>query len=283
MPRHTHRLLALLTLALTLSTTSTARSEGELSPMILVPAGPFVMGSDDLGEQDERPAHTVELHAFYIDYREVTRAEYQRCVDAKVCPVPRKLPTRFDDPQRPVVGVTWDAAKAFCAFAGKRLLTEAEWEKAARGTDGRLYPWGSAPPEQRKHGCFAWTEPRPCLAGTFPAGDSPYGVTDMAGNVWEWLEDVYDGGYYPRSPNADPPGSTCDDSLAFHRKLITERKEGWTGKNPIPTECEHVLRGGAWNYGANRLRSSNRVHHAGHFRINVAGIRCGADAPPKGP
>lgn len=247
--------------------------------MILVPAGAFTMGADDAGEPDERPAREVTVCAFCIDRTEVVNADYARCVAAGKCKKPRKLGARFAAADRPVVGVRWDDAQSYCAFVAKRLLTEAEWEKAARGTDGRTYPWGEDAPDDTR-GCFGWREGRPCLPGSFPAGDSPYGVTDMAGGVWEWLADVYDPSYYPRAPAADPPGGTCTDSMAFFDKLRRSKTRGFTGSNPIPTECERVLRGGAWNYAARGLRSSNRVHHAHHFRINVAGIRCGADPVP---
>jgi formylglycine-generating enzyme required for sulfatase activity len=246
--------------------------------MILIPAGPFVMGADDQGEPDERPAHTVTLKAFYIDRFEVTYGDYMACVKARACKAPRHIEARFEEPDRPVVGVDWWNAQAYCQWRGKRLLTEAEWEKAARGPEGRTYPWGDDPPSPER-GCFDWQENRPCKPGSRPAGDSPYGVADMAGGVWEWVADVYDASYYPRSPAQDPTGGTCAESLAFFDKLRRERKQGFTGSNPIPTECERVLRGGAWNYAPGGLRSSNRVHHAPRFRIQVAGVRCGADAP----
>lgn len=245
--------------------------------MILIPAGPFTMGADEGGEPDEHPAHVVELSAFYIDRTEVTSGDYAECVAAKRCRPPRHIKDRFEAPDRPVVGVAWKDAKDYCHFRGKRLLTEAEWEKAARGKDGRTFPWGNDEPTADR-GCFEWAEPRPCLPGSFPAGDSPYGVTDMAGGVWEWLADVYDPGYYPRSTKRDPPGGTCREALAFFEKLRREHKEGFTGSNPIPEVCDRTLRGGAWNYPKARMRSSNRVHHDPTFRHQVAGIRCGRDA-----
>ncbi len=246
--------------------------------MILIPAGAFTMGADGVGEQDERPAHRVELSAYYIDKYEVTNTQYEACVKARKCKPPKDLGEALRASDRPVVGVSWANARDYCQWVGKRLLTEAEWEKAARGAEGRTYPWGNEPPTPDR-GCFAWNEPRPCVPGSYPAGDSPYGVADMAGGVWEWLGDVYDASYYPRSAKKDPKGGTCAESLAFFEKLRRERREGFTGSNPIPTECEYVLRGGAYNYAAAGLRSSNRVHHGPHFRIKVAGIRCGADAP----
>ena len=100
----------------------------------------------------------------------------------------------------------------------------------------------------------------------------------MAGGVWEWLADVYDASYYPRSATTDPEGGTCAEALAFFAALRREGKQGYTGTNPIPTTCDRVLRGGAWNYPMKGLRSSNRVHHDPTFRHQVAGIRCGRDA-----
>lgn len=249
----------------------------EREGMILIPAGEFIMGADRGGEEDEHPSHKVTLSAYYIDKYETTNAEYGACVEAGVCRKPRSIDARLNDPERPVVGVSWDDAKAYCGWKNKRLLTEAEWEKAARGTEGKRYPWGDAKPE-KDFGCYGWNDDKPCKPGTYPKGDSPYGVSDMAGGVWEWIGDVYDAGYYPRSATKDPKGGTCAESLKFFNKLRREKKQGFTGSNPIPKVCERVLRGGAWNYGGKGLRSSNRVHHPPNWRIQVAGIRCGADA-----
>lgn len=255
------------------------RSDEPRPGMILIPAGAFIMGADKGGEQDEHPAHKVELSAYYIDRHEVTYGQYMECVKAGTCRKPRNVGRGFNEnPKLPVVGVSWTDAETYCTFAGKRLLTEAEWEKAARGANGQRYPWGDDPPGP-EHGCYNFIEKGLCEPGSYPKGDSPYGVADMAGNVWEWIADVYDASYYPRSAKKDPKGGTCDESLAFFRQLRKEGKQGFTGSNPIPDECERVLRGGAWNYNGKGLRSSNRVHHAKRFRIKVAGIRCGADAP----
>ncbi len=137
------------------SSSSTAVG-GQSVPMILVPAGNFIMGSDN-GNADEKPVHTVFLDAFYIDKYKVTNALYKLCVDNYVCAAPRFFnsylrPTYYGDvryDQYPVIGVTWDMAKAYCEWRGARLLTEAEWEKAARGTDGRMYPWGNSIDQSR--------------------------------------------------------------------------------------------------------------------------------------
>jgi formylglycine-generating enzyme required for sulfatase activity len=252
--------------------------------MALVPAGPFTMGADDIGEMDERPAHTVTLPAYYLDLTEVTNEAYGRCVSAGVC-----LPSdpknaevnrfghdsRFRAPKQPVSSITWDSARAYCIWAGKRLPTEAEWEKAARGTDGRRFPWGNKEPT-REHAVFAGGVT--AVVGSHPKGDGPYGHHDMAGNVWEWLEDIYDPMAYSRS-SADKgiPGS-CPEVMQSLEELRSRRKQGYTGTNPIPTECERVLRGGAFNYPAPGLRSSNRVHHPARYHLVMSGVRCALDA-----
>ncbi len=251
--------------------------------MILVPAGPFTMGADQGGQEDEHPAHTVTLAAYWLDKNEVTNEAYERCVAAKVCrpPDPKSAEVNhfgsdqaFRAPRQPISSISWDDAKTFCGWLGKRLPTEAEWEKAARGTDGRKYPWGNEPPDETR-GVFASN--RTADVGSRPNGAGPFGHLDMAGNVWEWLEDIYDPYAYGR-PRADRgiPGS-CAEVLAAQDELRRKGSHGYTGTNPIPTECEHALRGGAFNYGGPGLRSSNRVHHPGHFRLIMSGVRCAKD------
>jgi eukaryotic-like serine/threonine-protein kinase len=188
---------------------------------VVVPAGPTVQGSTK-GADDERPARTRKLPAFKIDRTEVTREMYGRCVAARRCA--RTDVDLQTDPQLPMINVNWHEARAFCTYAGGRLPTEAEWEKAARGTDGREFPWGDDPDCARGNwGNFEGEGPcagknpgQPVPVGTYPDGASPFGVLDLAGNVWEWVEDRYDlepdrrvvkGGsccsYFvaPRSPN----------------------------------------------------------------------------------
>jgi formylglycine-generating enzyme required for sulfatase activity len=253
--------------------------------MALVPAGPFTMGADTGGEQDEHPAHTVTLPAFWLDLTEVTNAAYGRCVAASVCPPPDASSAarngfgsdpRFRGPRQPVSAVSWDDARAYCAWRGARLPTEAEWEKAARGTDARRYPWGSQEPTLDR-AVFAGGGVTADV-GTHAKGDGPYGHHDLAGNVWEWVEDVYDPYAYTRPAAASGKGSTCEEALAALDDLRAHGKKGFTGANPIPTECEHVLRGGAFNYAGPGLRSSNRVHHPGRFRLVMSGFRCARDA-----
>ena len=165
--------------------------------MVLVPAGPFLMGSLE-GDPDERPPRRVTLHAFYIDKYEVTHGQYAAFVAATGRKPPVDWPGGKPPPslaKHPVVNVTWSDAEAYARWAGKRLPTEAEWEKAARGADGRLFPWGDdaarksasgAPAQGSKH-----PEGKTFPVGSFPDDTAPCGAKDMAGNVWEWTADWY--------------------------------------------------------------------------------------------
>ena len=190
--------------------------------MVRIPAGSFIRGWDGRGSLDERPSREIYLDEFSIDTYEVTVAEYRQCVDAGVCTEPNSGSaayrlafedhyTNWDKPGREthaVNAVSWHQASAFCSWAGKRLPTEAEWEKAARGTDGRLYPWGWDHPDcdllimdDSGDGCG---QEMPWPGGAKPAGASPWGVMDMAGNVWEWVQDDYGLDYYSRAPTENP-------------------------------------------------------------------------------
>jgi formylglycine-generating enzyme required for sulfatase activity len=257
--------------------------------MALVPAGPFTMGADSGGEPDEHPAHPVSLPAYYLDLAEVTNEAWNRCVAAGVCSPPDATSAgkngfggdaRFRGPRQPVSAVAWDAARAYCVWLEKRLPTEAEWEKAARGTDARRYPWGNEEPapDRAVFGGLGVTGD----VGTHPRGDGPYGHHDLAGNVWEWVEDVYDPYAYTRPGAGEGTGSTCAEALAALDDLRQKGKKGFTGSNPLPTECERVLRGGAFNYAGPGLRSSNRVHHPARYRLVMSGFRCAADARSPG-
>jgi formylglycine-generating enzyme required for sulfatase activity len=252
------------------------------SDMLPVPGGTFTMGADDEGEMDERPAHRVTVAPFLLDKTEVTNAAYLECVKAGACEMYSSLADSrltngqtdvFHRPDHPVVGVSWFDAKKYCAFRAKRLPREAEWERAARGDDQRRYVWGNDEPDPKKHGVFqnaATTAP----VGSFPAGKGAYGHLDLAGNVWEWMEDEYDPYAYSRKTAAQGIPGSCNEILAAQDELRRDGKQGFTGSNPIPTECEHVLRGGAYNYLGKKLRNSNRVHHPARFKIAVAGFRC---------
>jgi formylglycine-generating enzyme required for sulfatase activity len=182
-------------------------------PMVFVPAGPFMMGCneavDDRCLAGEKPYHEVVLSAYHIDATEVTVGDYRACMQACVCSRPGPGFDPDAHASLPVVGVSLAQAGQFCGWLARRLPTEAEWEKAARGTDGRLFPWGNTAPacdQAAVLGCaFDAASGVPFPVGTFsPQGDSPYGARDMAGNVWEWVTDAY-AAYDPHGP-ADPQG-----------------------------------------------------------------------------
>lgn len=227
--------------------------------MVLVPAGPFLMGSLE-GDPDEAPPHLVNLPAFYIDKYEVTHEQYARFVAATGHPPPLdwpdgKMPARLA--KHPVVNVTWADAVAYARWAGKRLPTEAEWEKAARGTDGRRYPWGnsvagkktaSGPDAQDR----AHPEGRTFPVGSFPDDTSPYGAMDMAGNVWEWTAD-----WYEAYPGNDQP------ALEYGRKF-------------------KVIRGGGAidYYGAPATRRcADRARSVPYGTYDALGFRCVMEVP----
>jgi eukaryotic-like serine/threonine-protein kinase len=206
--------------------------------MILVPAGEFVMGCnekvDTECEDDEKPQRQVNVPAFQIDRTEVTVAAYRQCVEARRCSLPDSegrgscnWPISGRE-NHPINCIDWNQAETFCAWVGKRLPTEIEWEKAARGTDGRVYPSGDAWDISKanvyeSYDGYKDTAP----VGSFPAGASPYGALDMAGNVWEWTADWYRNGEtrlmrggswvdLPRRARTSrrigtPPGSRLDD------------------------------------------------------------------------
>jgi serine/threonine-protein kinase len=196
---------------------------------IRIPAGPFVRGSTR-GADDERPARTVTLSSFLIDRTEVTQAMYARCVAAGRCPPRGRIgPKLQEDPDLPMTNVSWHEARTFCAFAAGRLPTEAEWEKAARGSDGREYPWGDQADCARANwGNFAGEGPcagtergknpgEPVTVGSYPSGASPYGVLDLAGNVWEWVEDRYALAWGEPPP---PPAARGDAGADQPRRVV---------------------------------------------------------------
>ena len=186
------------------------------TPMVLIPAGEFQMGSDD-GDDDEKPVHTVYLDAFYMDIYEVTNAQY-----VKFCESTGREPgghwsyglPGYGLPNQPVMGRGWQEAVEYCEWAGKRLPTEAEWEKAARGgLEGKRYPWGNEPPDETKTN-FNRHRRYPMLVGSYPPNG--YGLHDMAGNVEEWCYDWYRPDYYQNSPKRNPKGP---DS-GFHGRRV---------------------------------------------------------------
>jgi formylglycine-generating enzyme required for sulfatase activity len=261
------------------ATVSATAPEVAPADMLLVPGGSFTMGADTGGEGDEHPAHTVTLDAFWLDKTEVTNAAWDECVAAGACR-PKFESVRaqhpdFNGPPQPVSGVSWDDATAYCAWRGKRLPREAEFEKAARGTDDRRYTWGDDAPTRDR---AVFSSGRTEDVGTHPAGRGPYGHDDLAGNVWEWMQDEYDPYAYRRSgAPAGVPGA-CAEIMVAEDELRRDHQQGFTGTNPIPTECDRAIRGGGYNYDPHGLRVTNRVHHPGKYRIPMLGVRCAKDA-----
>jgi len=224
-----------------------------------VTGGGFWMGSET-GADDEKPLHQVQVSQILIDRHEVTNRRYRECVAAGICREPMLVSSvrrgeyfghqKFDD--YPVIFVSWEQADTFCRWAGGRLPTEAEWEKAARGTSARIrtYPWGEQKPDCSLANMGG---PGSCIGdtdrvGRRPAGASPYGAMDMAGNVWEWVADWYDAEYYAQSPARDPRGPD-------------------TGRLK-------VMRGGCWKSGASSLRVSCRKAELPETWAPNVGFRC---------
>ncbi|MDY6877878.1 MAG: formylglycine-generating enzyme family protein [Chloroflexota bacterium] len=247
--------------------------------MVLIPAGEFQMGCDDSIPNEncyseEQPLHTVYLDAYAIDKYEVTNAQYIKFLnamgnqeegghtwldaDAPTVHIHESVGVWQADAgyeDHPVVEVTWYGAAAYCEWVGGRLPTEAEWEYAARGSsDTRIYPWGNEEPDCSRLNyhddtarCVGDTTP----VGSYPSGASPYGVLDMAGNVWEWVNDWYQSDYYAVSPYSNPPGP---DSGTFK-----------------------ILRGGGWLYDWNLVRVAYRGCPSPgypHFSNLYLGFRC---------
>lgn len=181
---------------------------------VFIPAGTFRMGALDANAAaDELPDHQVTLSAFWMDKLEVTNAMYMLCVQAGACDPPVTFASEKHDSyfntdefaDYPVVNVTWGEAVDYCEWAGKRLPTEAEWERAARGDDFRNFPWGDERPGSTQAN-FNNNIRDVTRVGSFPAGASPYGILDMSGNVWEWVSDFYDPNYYSSSVATNPTG-----------------------------------------------------------------------------
>ncbi|HEX8750362.1 MAG TPA: formylglycine-generating enzyme family protein [Nitrospira sp.] len=225
------------------------------SPMVEIPAGEFVMGFDGTQAlEDERPLHHVWLDVFSIESYEVTTAQYASFLAAEK----RAAPWQWDSVDlaqhgdRPVIGVTWHDAEAYCRWKGRRLPTEAEWEKGARGTDGRLYPWGNQEPTTELAN-FALGARFSYSQVLLPVrareqGRSPYGLYHMAGNVYEWVQDWYATSYYETSPPRNPSG-------------------------PAQGQFK-VLRGGSWSDLPKYLLTYGRFKLPPETRNSYTGFRC---------
>ena len=225
--------------------------------MALVEAGNFVMGSD-MGVEDETPAHTVTLDAFYMDLYEVTNSQYDGCVKAGKCNPPSQInsnthPDYYTSPDYadfPVIFVTWEMAKNFCEWRGASLPTEAQWEKAAHGEETRTFPWGEGADCSLAN---FWGEGSNCVGdttavGSYPNGISPYGIYDLAGNVWEWVLDWYDVTYFGVAPAENPAGPVGGDL--------------------------RVIRGGSWTGGMLQCRTTTRGRNLPSKGYNYVGFRC---------
>ena len=254
--------LALLAVGCTGLRAGTSRRMGRgRTIMQFVSAGSFIRGAAT-GTSDEKPQLRIHLDSFWIDRVEVSVAHYRRCVDKGKCRAPAKgTRCNFHRPNRgrhPVNCVSWYDARDYCAWSGKRLPTEAEWEKAARGTDSRRFPWGSNRPTCELAvfkapygvgiGCGVG---RTWPVGSLIAGESPYGALDMAGNVAEWVFDCYDRRAYRKVKGKNP---------SFRRSCRGKR---------------HIVRGGAFDKVAGKLRSAYRFTMVdGTSRRAFAGFRC---------
>ncbi|MBE0699331.1 MAG: SUMF1/EgtB/PvdO family nonheme iron enzyme [Anaerolineaceae bacterium] len=234
--------------------------------IVFIPAGKFTQGSsnaDSAAQSNEKPQHSVTINAYWIDLNKVTNKMYRQCELDHGCSTPQKLSwpvlgdakgyynnRAFDD--YPVINVNWDQANAYCSWAGRRLPTEAEWEKAARGTDSRLYPWGNEEPAD-KYLNFANHVSHTNRVGLYHDGASPYGVLEMSGNTFEWVADAYDAQYYSFSPPVNPTG-------------------------PINAGSDtRVIRGVSWGVDNHQARVASR---AGKWKLSFdeqTGFRCAAN------
>ena len=245
----------------TLGVGSTRVSEKDGMLQVYVPAGEFKMGSTE-GQDDEEPVHTVYLDGYWVDKYEVTNEQYEKCVASGACEASRlENDSYFIGANQPVVYVSWYDAQDYCEWAGRRLPSEAEWEKAARGTDERTYPWGNESPSGEllnyadSNTDYDWTDESEddgyeytAPVGSYPEGASPYGALDMAGNAWEWVNDTYSGDYYSQSPADNPEGPTF-----------------WGTR---------VFRGGSWSCEPSAVRSSYRDRGDPLSWLHRIGFRC---------
>ncbi len=242
-------------------------------PQVYIPAGTLRMGGLDVRRAPkEIPEHDVSLDAFWMDQLEVTNAMYGLCVTAGECTPPQNFksqrrPSYFDNPEfkdYPVIYVTWGQASTYCAWAGRRLPTEAEWERAGRGDDFRTFPWGEDKADGRLAN-FNMLAGDTSRVGSFPAGASPYGVLDMAGNVAEWVNDYYSHDY-ANAATSNPTGPATSASL--HR-VVRGGSLGDAEINIRVSKRSSVL-------GSNLSIAPGSRSYLGDFSPRI-GFRCAAD------
>lgn len=231
-------------------------SESDAMPQVFVPAGKFIMGANDAEMQVSFPAHIVYIDAFWIDQMEVSNAQYNQCVSAGVCKKPAYsgeyayyAEAAYNN--YPVVFITWEEAKEYCEWTGRRLPTEAEWEKAARGVDGRSHPWGETAPDISLLN-FDNNIGAPMPVDRYQAGASPFGALNMNGNVREWVTDWYSQGYYKN-------------------QLARTNPQGPEGPN---SQSKKSLRGGGFADDARESRIFTRFAHVPWSAGWVRGFRC---------
>ena len=237
--------------------------------MVYIPAGQFIMGSDDYDK--EKPVHSIYLDGYWMGKTEVTVKQYLEFVDSTDSHYPawleignsgniktgykdlyKKLGEALTGDNYPIVGISWNDAAAYCEWLSKKtglkfkLSTETQWEKAARGTDGRMYPWGDQEPDEDLAN-FGFYIGKTTSVGLYSLGESPYGLLDMVGNVWEWCNDWYYSDYYNNSPDKNPPGP--------------------------PTGACRVFRGGGWHNNSQSIRCATRNDSVPSFRVNDIGFR----------
>jgi len=227
------------------------RNEIDGTVLLYVPGGEYLLGADDITE-DEKPVHRVVLSPFWIAKYPVTNEQYERFLRSHPEAARPQYwdDQQFNQPNQPVVGVSWEEAQAYCRWAGVHLPSEAQWEAAARGTDGRRYPWGNKKPTA-EHANFGGREGSPTPVGAFPRGAGPFGTLDQAGNVWEWCADVWDPKAYRErdSANEDPVGTRGEAAV-------------------------RCLRGGSWNLVAWLLAAACRRRSWASCRVRDIGFRC---------
>ena len=251
-----------------------ASTPKNLDNMVLIPTGEFQMGSnDDEAFGDEQPVHTVFLDAFYMDKYPVTNAQYKAFVDANPQWSKHDIPKKYHDvdylkhwrsnsfprgeADYPIVNVSWYAAMAYAQWQGKRLPTEAEWEKAARGgVNGKKYPWGDFADPTKAN--YDWNVGETTPVGKYPPNGCD--LYDMCGNVWEWCLDAYNTDFYMKSPSQNP--------------ISGANTVEWILSNFIDAESNRVLRGGSWRIPASLVRTANRNAESPSFSLNVIGFRC---------